>query len=1075
MYESEIEKLTIELLQAAGYKFISPDQLEAERQNFSNVVLVDRLKTAIEKLNPTLPQTCKDQALRKVLSIPSQNVLENNELFHKMLIEGIQTEYVQDGVTRGAIVKILDFSPEGAANNVLLVTNQFTIIENGINKRPDIVIFVNGLPLVVVELKNAVDENATIESAYNQLQTYIMVIPTIFTYNTLLIASDGLDAKVGTITSDLSRFSAWKSIDGIRYDSSTTPQIETMVMGMLKPDTLLDLIQNFIVFERSERTDSLTGQKVISKAKKVAQYHQYYAVNKAVESTVRATATASSTLREAPGIFGLPSVADQPKGDRKAGVMWHTQGSGKSLSMVFYTGKIVQLLNNPTVVVVTDRNDLDGQLFETFANCKNILRQEPVQAASIADLKQLLKREAGGIIFTTIQKFEPEVGKEFFDFLSERSNIVVIADEAHRSQYGFGGRALIDQITQNVVMKYGHAKYIRDAIPNATFIGFTGTPIERTDASTPAVFGNYIDIYDIEQAVADGATVPIYYTSRLAKLHLKDEQLVHLDNEIDEITEGLDYDQEARAIWAQLEAIVGHTERLKVVAKDVVEHFEERNRAIKGKGMIVCMSRKIAVDLYNEIIKLRPDWHNEDLRKGVLKVVMTSSSSDTLEFQPHHTNKQQRRELGDRFKNPNDELQLVIVRDMWLTGFDVPCLHTMYIDKPMKEHNLMQAIARVNRVYKDKPSGLIVDYIGIASDLKAALSIYTESGGKGKPTLNQVDAVAEFLSRLEIVSRMFAGFEYMKYFSSDTRTKLTLLLEAQEFILSGKDKQTDEFIKQVIALSKAFSIAVPHQDALTHKDEVALFQAIKSRIMKLRGLGEEGKRSPREIEMAIKQIVEGAIVSDNVIDIFETAGIKKPDISILSDDFLNEVKKMKHKNLALELLKKLLNDEIKFKQKKNVVQSQKFSEMLKGVINRYNNNLLTTLEVIDELMKIAQQMRNGDARQTDLGLNDDEFAFYDALTQNESAVQVLGDKQLAFIAREVLLKVRENATIDWKIKESVRAKLRLAVKSVLNRYGYPPDMQQAAVDNVIKQAEMMSEEEIDDLMKSGDYQHLTYE
>ncbi|PJA14430.1 DEAD/DEAH box helicase [Candidatus Dojkabacteria bacterium CG_4_9_14_3_um_filter_150_Dojkabacteria_WS6_41_13] len=1055
MYESEIEKLTIELIEHLGYTYVSPETLETERQNLSDIVLVQRLKSAIERLNPTLPQTCKDQAHKKVLSTVTQNLLENNEAFHKMLVEGVPTEFFQEGVDRGKSVQIIDY--ENITNNELIVTNQYTVIENNHNKRPDVVILINGIPILVIELKNAVDENATMECAYNQLQTYKKVIPSLFTYNTIVIASDGLDAKSGTITSELSRFSAWKSIDGVRYDSATTPQIETMVKGMLRPDVLLDLIRNFIVFERSERQDPQTGQKIISKEKKVAQYHQYYAVNKAVESTIRATAQTESFLKDAPQNFYLPSVTDQPKGDHKAGVMWHTQGSGKSLSMVFYTGKVVQQLNNPTVVVVTDRNDLDGQLFETFANCKNILRQEPIQATSITHLKELLKREAGGIIFTTIQKFEPEAGKDVFELLSNRSNIVVVADEAHRSQYGFGGKAIVDEKSQNVLMKYGHAKYIRDAIPSATFIGFTGTPIEKVDASTPAVFGNYIDVYDIQQAVADGATVPIYYTSRLAKLHLKDDQIAQLDQEIDEVTEGLEFEAQARAKWAQLEAIVGHTERLKVVAKDIVEHFEERNSAIKGKGMIVCMSRKIAVDLYAEIVKLRPEWHNDDLRKGKLKVVMTSSSSDPIEFQPHHTNKTERKELGDRFKNASDELQLVIVRDMWLTGFDVPCLHTMYIDKPMKEHNLMQAIARVNRVYKDKPAGLIVDYIGIASDLKAALSIYTESGGKGKPTLNQEEAVAEFLSRLEIVSRMFNGFDYERYFDADIRGRLSILLEAQEHILSGKDKQTDEFITQVVALSKAFSIAVPHEYALNHKDEVAVFQAIKARIVKLRGIGEEGKKSPREIEMAIKQIVEGAIVTDKVVDIFDAAGIKRPDVSILSDEFMNEVRNMTHKNLALELLKKLLSDEIKFKQRVNIIQSQKFSELLKGVINRYNN-LITTVEVIDELMNIARQMREGDSKQVELGLKEDELAFYDALSQNESALQVLGDKQLAFIAREVLQKVRENTSIDWKIKESVRAKLRLAVKSVLNRYGYPPDMQQLAVDNVIKQAEIMGED-----------------
>lgn len=1053
MYESEIEKLTIELIQGLGYKYVSPEVLEEERSSLSEIILIERLKKAIDKLNSLLPQTCKDQALKKILNPSSQDLLANNEAMHRMLTEGVQSEYSQDGVDRGANVKIIDF--KDVKNNELIVTNQFTVVENNHNKRPDVVIIINGIPILVIELKNAADENATFQGAFNQLQTYKEVIPSLFTYNSIIIASDGLDTRAGTITSDISRFSAWKSVDGVRQDSSTTPQIETLVNGMLKPEVLLNIIENFIVFERSEKEDPNTKQITITKSKKLAQYHQYYAVNKAVESTIRATFNSSEDRTDTNIAEGQSSVSKQPNGDHKAGVVWHTQGSGKSLSMVFYTGKIVQALNNPTVVVVTDRNDLDGQLFDTFANCKSIIRQDPIQAQSTAHLKQLLNTTSGGIIFTTIQKFEPEENKETFDLLSSRSNIVVIADEAHRSHYGFGGRAVLKN--EEVLTKYGHAKYIRDAIPNATFIGFTGTPIEKVDISTPAVFGNYIDIYDIEQSVADGATVPIYYTSRLVKLHLKDEQLAKLDEEIDEITEGLDFKEQSKAKWSEIQAIVGHQERLKLVAKDIVEHFEERNRAIKGKGMIVCMSRKIAVDLYEEIIKIRSSWDNSDLARGKIKVVMTSSSSDPLEFQKHHTSRTDRKVLGDRFKNPKDELELVIVRDMWLTGFDVPCLHTMYIDKPMKEHNLMQSIARVNRVYTNKPSGLIVDYIGIASDLKTALSIYTESGGKGKPALNQEEAVAEFLSRLELVTRLFEGFDYKRYFSSDTHGKLTILLEAQEHILKGKDKGVDEFIKQVVALTKAFSIAVPNEEVLKYKDELALFQAIKARIVKLRGTVKEGGKSPKDIEAAIKQIVEGAIVTDNVIDIFDAAGIKKPDISILSDEFLGEIQKMKHKNLALELLKKLLNDEIRTKERINFIQSKKFSEMLKNIINKYNNNLLTTLEVIDELMKIAKQMREGDSKLTDLNITEEELAFYDALSQNESAVKTMGDKQLAFIAREVLQKVRDNTAIDWKIKESVRAKLRLAVKSVLNRYGYPPDLQIAAVDNVIKQAEIMAE------------------
>jgi len=803
---------------------------------------------------------------------------------------------------------------------------------------------------------------------------------------------------------------------------------------MLGKEVLLDLIQHFIVFEKSKKEDAKTGLSSVVSVKKIAAYHQYFAVNKAIEETLKATSE---------------------HGNGKAGVVWHTQGSGKSLSMVFYTGKSVLKLNNPTIVVITDRNDLDDQLFDTFAGCKQLLRQEPVQAQNREDLKELLRVAGGGIVFTTIQKFFPEDGSANFDLLSLRKNIIVIADEAHRSQYGFGAKTT--EKNGEIITKYGFAKYLRDALPHASFIGFTGTPVEREDVSTPAVFGNYVDVYDIAQAVEDGMTVRIYYESRLAKVHLKPEEAIKLDEEIEAITEGEESTakEKVKAKWVQLEAIVGHKDRLKVVAADIVDHFEKRQEVFEGKGMIVCMSRRIAVELYEEIIKIRPDWHSQDLSKGAIKVVMTSSSSDPENWQMHSTTKQDRKFIGERFKDESDELKLVIVRDMWLTGFDVPCLHTMYVDKLMRGHNLMQAIARVNRVFKDKPGGLIVDYIGIASELKIALATYTQSGGRGVPTLDQNEAVAAMLEKFEIVEQMFDGFDYKKYFTADTRTKLTIILEAQGHILGLEDGK-NRYTKQVALLSQAFALSMPNLKAMEIKDEVGFFQAVKARLTKFEPSG-SGK-SDTEIETAIHQIVDKAIVSEDIVDVFDAAGIKKPDISILSDEFLAEIQGMERKNLALELLKKLLNDEIKLRARKNFIQSRKFSEMLENAIKKYQNNLLTTAQVIEELVKLAKDIREADRRGEALNLGEDELAFYDALANNESAKEVLGDKQLAAIAIEVFRSVKGNATIDWTLKENVRARLRRDVKRILNRYGYPPDQQLIATENVLKQAELMADE-----------------
>lgn len=1054
IFESTIEEFVIELLENQGWQYVSPEDQEVERADLGQVVLKNRLKRAIDTLNPTIAEEAKEQALRMALNLPSQNLMDNNEAFHRLLTEGIEVEVMGADGIKGDKVRLVDF--DNVENNEFIVSNQFTVTENNSTKRPDVVLFVNGLPLVVIELKNPVDENATVAKAFMQLQNYKNAIPSLFYYNAVLVASDGLDAKMGTISSDISRFLAWKSSDGRKEDRATVPQIETLIRGMLGKQVLLDLIGHFVVFEKTKKEDVKTGFSSVVTVKKVAAYHQYFAVNKAIQSTIRATAeNESMKVCEEPARYGLPDVCRQPEGDRKAGVVWHTQGSGKSLSMVFYTGKVVLELHNPTVVVITDRNDLDEQLFDTFAGCKQLLRQDPVKAESRENLKELLKVAGGGIIFSTIQKFFPEESSTNFDLLSERKNIIVIADEAHRSQYGFGAKTI--EKDGEIFTKYGFAKYLRDALPSASFIGFTGTPIEKEDASTPAVFGSYVDVYDIAQAVEDGATVRIYYESRLAKVHLKPEEAVKLDEEVESITEGEESNakDKAKAKWAQLEAIVGHRDRLAVVAADVVDHFEKRREAFEGKGMIVCMSRRIAVELYEEIVKIRPDWHNTDAKKGAIKVVMTSSSSDPENWQIHSTSKHDRKAIGDRFKDEKDPLRLVIVRDMWLTGFDVPCLHTMYVDKPMRGHNLMQAIARVNRVFKDKPGGLIVDYIGIASDLKSALATYTASGGQGAPTLDQNEAVATLLEKFEIVEQMFNGFEYKKYFSSDTRAKLTLILEAQEHILGLPDGK-NRYTKQVGLLSQAFALSVPNLKAMELKDEVGFFQAIKARLTKFEPSG--GGKSDAEIETAIRQIVDKAVVSEGIVDVFDAAGIKKPDISILSDEFLEEVRHMERKNLALELLKKLLNDEIKTRTRKNFIQSKKLSEMLENTIRKYQNNLLTSAQVIEELIKIAKDIRQSDKRGEGLDLNEDELAFYDALANSESAKEVLGDKQLAVIAMEVLKSVRGNATIDWTLKEHVRAKLRRDVKRILNRYGYPPDEQLVATENVLKQAELMAEE-----------------
>lgn len=1034
--EDHIEQVVIQEFIELGYSYmngadISPDGSMQERE-FNEVVLKQRLQNAIAAINPNAPAEAQEEALRKVLRSDSPSLFQSNYIFHRYLTEGVEVEYRKGDRIVGDKVWLVDY--ENPESNEFLVVNQFTIIENNTNKRPDIILFINGLPLVVIELKNAADEGANIKAAFNQLQTYKQAIPSLFQYNAILIASDGWEAVYGSLTSPKQFFLSWKSVDGRVLAEEHIPQMEVMAKGLLNKKVLLDLIRHFTVFH--------SDKEEITKI--LPRYHQYFAVNKALQTTNQATAE---------------------NGDRRAGVIWHTQGSGKSLTMVFYAGKLVLSLNNPTIVVLTDRNDLDEQLFDTFTLSTDLLRQTPVQAGTRDDLKQLLSVTSGGIVFTTIQKFLPDTIEKIdlgngktksikgqYDMLSDRRNIVVIADEAHRSQYDF-----MD----------GFARHMRDALPNASFIGFTGTPIEKTDKNTQAVFGDYIDVYDIQQAVEDGATVRIYYENRLAKIDLKEEERPKIDTDFEELTESEEVTdkQKLKAKWARIEAIVGSEHRIEQIAKDLVKHLELRTASLDGKAMFVCMSRRICVDLYKAIIKERPEWHSTDDDKGVVKVIMTGSSSDPLDWQGHIRNKQKRKDIGKRLKDPNDPLKLVLVRDMWLTGFDVPCLHTLYIDKPMRDHNLMQAIARVNRVFRDKEGGLVVDYIGIASDLKKALSNYTESGGKGKPTFDQEEAASVMMGKYEVIVQMFSeqpldatvpkGFDYKSFFGLTPKEKLYFPIQAANYIL-GLDKGKERFINGVAALTKAFAISVPHPYTNDIRDEVALFQAIKARIVKV--IESKKPQGGVDIDTAIKQIISDAITSDQVVDLFDAAGLKKPDISILSDEFLAEVKGMKHKNLALELLNRLLKDEIKVRLKVNLVQSKKFSEMLDEAIARYRNNLITSMEVIEAMIQLAKDMKEADRRGEELGLDFREYAFYSALEVNDSAVKVLGDDILRHIAQELVDTIRKNTSIDWTVRENVQAKMRIAVKKILRKHGYPPDLEVKATETVIEQAKLMANE-----------------
>ncbi|MEM4282490.1 MAG: type I restriction endonuclease subunit R [Candidatus Woesearchaeota archaeon] len=1024
IHESDVEEFALSVLGSLGYEVIRgnnedylPGGKYALRQRYEDVVLVDRLREALRRINPQVSEEVREQAIKEVLRIGSQKLLVDNETFHRMLTDGISIPIAKAGEERHVLINLFDF--EDIKNNDFLAVNQFTVIENNAERRPDIVLFVNGLPLVVIELKNPADKDATIWTAYNQFQTYKEQIPSLFKYNEILVISDGMDARAGTITSEPERFMQWKTIEGEKPMKGLS-EIEILLRGMLDKDKLLDIVRNFIVFEKDKETK-----------KKLAAYHQYWAANKAVESTLQARRT-----------------------NKKAGIVWHTQGSGKSLTMIFYAGKIIRQLDNPTIVVLTDRNDLDDQLFGTFIKCQDILRQEPVQASTRKELMELLKVASGGIIFTTIQKFFPETkdDREKYPTLSERDNIIVIADEAHRSQYGFPARILKKE--DKVLITYGYAKYLRDALPNASFIGFTGTPIEKEDRSTPAVFGKYVDIYDIEQAINDGATVGIFYESRLAKLELKPEERPKIDPEFEEVTEGeeVEHKEKLKSKWASLEKVAGAPKRIRRIAEDIVNHFEQRLSVLDGKGMIVCMSRRICIDLYNEIIKLRPEWHNDDDDKGFIKVVITGSASDPKEWQQHIRNKERRKRIGDNFRDPKHEIKLLIVRDMFLTGFDAPSLHTMYLDKPIKGHTLMQAIARVNRVYPGKEGGLIVDYMGVGAELKKALMDYTLSGGKGKPILDQEEAVKLMLEKYEIVKDMFYGFNYKKFFELSPKEKFPFMLNAMEYILKEPGKK-ERFRKEATALVKALSLSFPHEKAMKIKEEVGFFQTLKLTMSKKL---ETKKDVIEEYETAIKQIISKAVISDRIIDIFEAAGIKKPELSILSERFLAEVRDMPQKNLAFEALKKLLNDEIKIISKRNLVRGKSFMEMLDKTIKKYTNRTIEAAQAVEELIELARKVREEKNRGKELGMSEDELAFYDALEANDSAVKILGDETLRKIALELTQMIRKSVTIDWTQRESVQAELRLKVKKILRKYGYPPDKEKKATETVLKQAELVA-------------------
>ena len=1031
--ESDIEEIALERLRSLGWSTvhgsdISPDGENAERGTYGEVVLKRRLLDALGRLNPGLPEEAIKNAFRKLTQPGGSTPEALNRDFHRMIADGATVEYKTDGgEIRGTQARVVDF--ENPEANDWLAVNQFTVREDKDPRRPDVVLFVNGLPLGVVEFKNPMDETATIYTAFNQLQTYKDEMPTLFSMNMMLMVSDGLQARIGTLTAGWEWFKTWRAIDD--EPRNPKPELEVMLDGVCERERFLSLVRDFIVFE-----DDGSGRIL----KKMAGYHQFHAVQVAVAETLRAAKlnrkTEKSAKRRNRKQGGDP-------GDRRIGVVWHTQGSGKSLTMAFYAGRIVRepAMENPTIVVLTDRNDLDDQLFGTFSRCRDLLRQPPAQAETRADLRKKLSVESGGVVFTTIQKFFPEEKGDAHPCLSERRNIVVIADEAHRSQYDF-----ID----------GFARHMRDALPKASFIGFTGTPIELQDANTRAVFGDYISVYDIQRAVEDKATVPIYYENRLAKVTLDKKERPRIDPDFEEATEGEEVERKERlkTRWAQLEAIVGAGKRLGLVAGDIVAHFENRLETLEGKAMIVCMSRRICVDLYDEIGKLRPGWHGEDDESGSMKVVMTGSASDPPDWQKHIRSKSRREALANRFRDSDDPFRIVLVRDMWLTGFDAPSLHTMYLDKPMRGHGLMQAIARVNRVFRDKPGGLVVDYLGISNELKRALATYTESGGKGETALDQSEAVAVMLEKYEICRGLFHGFDWSGWTTGSPEEKLKLLPPAQEHVL-GQEDGKDRCLQHVRELSRAFSLSVPHEEAIRIRDDVSFFQSVQQSLAK-RARSDE--RPEEELDHAVRQIISRVVMPEGVVDIFSSAGLKKPDISILSDEFLGEVREMKHRNLAVEVLQKLLKGEIADRKRKNVVQARSFAEMLERTVRRYQNRSIEAAQVIEELIELAREMREASARGDELGLDENELAFYDALETNDSAVKVLGDKVLCTIARELVVTVRENITIDWTVRENVRANLRVLVKRILHKYGYPPDKQKKATLTVLEQAELLSSE-----------------
>ena len=1037
--ESDVEQVALALLCDLSWRVahgpdIAPDTPGAQRDDYGQVVLEGRLRDALARLNPDLPVSAVEYAARKLTNPEGATLEARNRSFHRMLVNGVNVEYrANNGAIRGEQAQVVDF--DNPDNNDWLAVNQFTLTENRNTRRPDVVLFLNGLPLAVIELKNPADEDATIWTAWQQLQTYRAELPTLFSMNEALMVSDGLNARIGALGAGREWFKPWRIITGETLADPHLTELQVMLEGVCQPERFLALLRDFIVFE-----DDGSGKLV----KKMAGYHQFHAVRVAVDETLRAAELQSEDrgVADPGGRYESERQRGGEVGDRRIGVVWHTQGSGKSLTMAFYAGAIVRepAMQNPTIVVLTDRNDLDDQLFTTFSRCQDLLRQPPTQAESRADLREKLSVAAGGVVFTTIQKFFPEERGDTFPTLSERRNIVVIADEAHRSQYDF-----VD----------GFARHMRDALPNASFVGFTGTPIELEDANTRAVFGDYISIYDIQRSVEDGATVPIHYESRLARLELDQSKRPTIDPDFEEATEGEEIERKERlkTKWAQLEAVVGAENRVKQIAEDIVDHFEQRLEAMEGKAMVVCMSRRICVDLYNELVRLRPGWHDDDDAKGDIKVVMTGSASDPPDWQQHVRNKPRREALANRFRDADDPFRVVLVRDMWLTGFDAPSLHTMYVDKPMRGHGLMQAIARVNRVFKDKPGGLVVDYLGLANDLRQALLTYTESGGTGRTAIDKEEAVAAMLKKHDVCCSLFHGFDWSMWTTGTPAERLGLIPPALEHILAQENGK-DRCLQAVRELSQAFALAVPHEETFRIRDDVGFFQQVRTALSKRA----EGEARPEEdLDLAVRQIVSRAVASEGVIDIFAAAGLEKPDISILSEEFLAEVQGMPQRNLAVELLQKLLRGEVAIRRRTNLVQARSFAEMLEQTLRRYQNRAIEAAQVIEELIQLARDMREAGARGERLGLNDDELAFYDALETNDSAVQVLGDETLRAIAQELVDTVRRNVTIDWTLRENVRAQLRVLVRRILRKHGYPPDKQAKAIQTVLEQAEVLSE------------------